>query len=207
MKTLMYEHPSAELLVERAQSGDHGAFERLVESHRERVRRFVASRAKLYLGPQIDPDEIAHETFVTAFGAISRFQWQSDGSFFRWLCGIAKNQLMKTAERAQEHDRLGDDEDARECGESPSKSIRRDERLSRLQQAVDDLPADYAKVVRLARIDGLRIKQIAERMDRSTDSVKHLLARALIRLRDSFGDTESLSLANRTLEFPESSDE
>lgn len=156
---------------------------------------------KLYVGPRMDPDEILQDSFVAAFEAIERFRWQGDDSLFRWLCGIAKHRMMKTADKSRQHERLTDDHGMSESVESPSKGVRRDERLSRLQQAIDNLPADYGQVLRLARIEGLRIKQIADRMKRSPDSVKHLLARALIRLRESFGDTESLSLPDRQLRF------
>ncbi len=166
MTILMIEQPTPEHLVERAQSGDRQAFEQLVATHRERLRRFVVSRIKLHLGPRIDSDEILQDTFVAAFEAIERFRWQTDDAFFRWLCGIAKHRLMKTTDRSREHDRLTKDHEMPESAESPSKAVRRDERLSRLQQAVDDLPADYGQVIRLARIEGLRIKQIAERMNR-----------------------------------------
>jgi RNA polymerase sigma factor (sigma-70 family) len=50
-----------------------------------------------------------------------------------------------------------------------------------------DLPPDYRRVIRLARIEGLKIQEIAERIGKSRDSVKHLLARALDSLRAGFG--------------------
>ena len=203
----MVEQPTPHRLVERAQGGDRQAFEQLVGSHRERLRLFVVSRIKLHIGPRIEPDEILHETFVAAFEGIERFRWQTEDAFFRWLCGIAKHRWMKTTEKSRKHDRLTKDHEMPESGETASQAIRRDERLSRLQRAVDDLPADYGQVIRLARIEGLRIKQIAERMNRSPDAVKHLLARALIRLRESFGDTESLNLPNRHLRFRKDDDE
>ena len=47
---------------------------------------------------------------------------------------------------------------------------------------------------KLARIEGLRIAEIAERMGRSRNAVAHLLSRALAKLKDTFGDTESFHL-------------
>jgi DNA-directed RNA polymerase specialized sigma24 family protein len=70
---------------------------------------------------------------------------------------------MKAMETSRKHERLPEGHDIPGSGESPSKAIRRDERLARLQRAVDDLPAEYGRVIRLARIEGLRIKEIAER--------------------------------------------
>lgn len=56
-------------------------------------------------------------------------------------------------------------------------------------------------MIRLARIEGLKIQEIAERLGMSRDSVKHLLARALASLRAGFGDTESPDLPDRRLRF------
>ncbi len=49
-------------------------------------------------------------------------------------------------------------------------------------------------MIRLARLEGLKSKDIAARMQRSQDAEHTLLARALQKLRDTFGDTESLGL-------------
>ena len=77
---------------------------------------------------------------------------------------------------------------------SPSRSLRRRERLDRLQAALDALSPDHRQVIVLARLKGLRMTEIAERMERSPNAVALLLARALAKLRESFGDTESLPL-------------
>lgn len=201
MTTVMVKQPTSETLVARAQKGDQTAFAQLVESHRERLRRFVESRIKLHIGPRIDVEEVLQDAFVVAFESLEGFEWQTADSFFRWLCGIAKHGLMKSAEELRRTARLANDHEVPGSGESPSKGVRRDERLCRLQRSLDNLPSDYCEVIRLARIEGLKIKQIAARMNRSPDSVKHLLARALNRLRESFGDTESLHLPNRHLRF------
>ena len=54
---------------------------------------------------------------------------------------------------------------------SPSRALRRHERLDRLQEALDSLSPDHRQVIVLARLKGLRIKEIAERMDRSPNAV------------------------------------
>jgi DNA-directed RNA polymerase specialized sigma24 family protein len=54
-------------------------------------------------------------------------------------------------------------------------------------------------VIVLARVEELKIREIAERMERSESAVKNLLLRALRELRQNFGDTESLRLPDRSL--------
>ncbi len=61
------------------------------------------------------------------------------------------------------------------------------------------LTPDQRNALMLARIDGLRAKEIAGRMNRSEEAVRQLLMRALRQLRTSIGDTESLHLPDRRL--------
>ena len=201
MKVLMVERHSNEFLVTRSQRGDRAAFDELVESHEERIRLFVVSRVKLHLGPRLEADEILQETFTRAYESISQFQWQGEDSFFHWLCGIAKHVLMKTARKFRKTESLDNAYDVPASEVSPSKVLRREERLDRLQKSIEDLPPDYRRVIEMARIQGLKIKEIAEQLGRSPESVKSLLARAVARLRDRFGDTESLHLPDQGLQY------
>ena len=197
----MAESPSAQELVDRAQRDDRGAFDRLAAANEDRLRRFIASWGKLHIGPGIDADEVRQETFARAFEAIARFEWQGEASFFQWLCGIAKHVLLKAAEKSQRRERLETGVEVPASGTSPSKARRREERLERLQRSIDDLPPDYRRVIQLSRIEGLKLEEVAKRLGRSRDSVKHLLARALASLRAGFGETDSLHLPDRGLHF------
>jgi RNA polymerase sigma-70 factor, ECF subfamily len=201
MKALMDEPTSPRQLVAEAQKGNRSAFDRLVGTYEGRVSQFIASRIKLHLGPRIDLDEIRQETFTRAYESIARFLWQGEDSLFQWLCGIAKHVLMKAAEKSRKNEQIERTLGLRASSPSPSKVLRRDERLARLQRSIDALPLDYRRVIELARMEGLKIEEIAERLGKSRDSVKHLLARALASLRAGFGHTESLHLPDRALRF------
>ena len=65
-------------------------------------------------------------------------------------------------------------------------------------------PQDVARL--LARIDGLSIEEVARRMNRSPNAVSHILLRALRKLRESLGDTESLHLPDRRFAREEGGD-
>ena len=59
---------------------------------------------------------------------------------------------------------------------------------------------DQKEAIELAKIDGLKVSEIAAQMKRSSDSVKQLLSRGLRQLRSSFGETESLHLPENAFE-------
>ena len=193
----MLEQTQIERLLHRAKEGDRAAFESLMERYESRVRLFVGSRTRYRLGPKLDTEEILQETFVRVYQSLGRLEWRGEDAFFQWLCSIAKHAVLKATEKSRK-DRAIDEADGLPAGDvSPSRLVRRNERFDRLQTSLDDLPEDYREVIRLARIDGLRIKEIAERMGRTPNAVKHLLARALTELKRHFGDTESLHLPDR----------
>jgi RNA polymerase sigma-70 factor (ECF subfamily) len=56
-----------------------------------------------------------------------------------------------------------------------------------LADARQRLPSNYRDVIMFRHLEGLSFAEVAQRMDRSIDSVKKLWIRALSRLRDSLG--------------------
>jgi RNA polymerase sigma factor (sigma-70 family) len=76
-----------------------------------------------------------------------------------------------------------------------------------LQRALESLSPDHREVILLARVEGLSMKEIAERLHRSPNAVVQLLWRALKKLRDAFGETESLHLPPRRLSEKEGANE
>ena len=77
----------------------------------------------------------------------------------------------------------------------------RAQRPERLERAVSELSPDHREVIRLARFEGLKVAEIAKRMERSPGAIHQLLARAMDQLKHGFGDTASLSLPDQALDF------
>ena len=142
-------------------------------------------------------DDVIQETLVRALESVSSFEWRGEGSFVRWLGGIAENVIRKTAERTVRRGRFQLTVDPAGSGDSPTKALRREERFDRLENALAGLPRDYREVIRLSRIEGLKHEEIAARMNRSHAAIRQLVIRALRMLRERFGDTESLRLPGR----------
>ena len=66
---------------------------------------------------------------------------------------------------------------------SPSHSAVRRERAVLLANALARLPADYREVLVLRELEGLTLGEAAQCMDRTTDAVQKLWARALVQMR------------------------
>ena len=181
-------------LCERAKSGDPGAFETLTNESLSRLRASVETWSKFRLGPAIDVEDVLQETFLRASRSMTRFEWQGDDAFFRWLCGIAKRALTQAIQDERRRMTSGSHPSIADSKPNQASVSRRTERFERLDSALRKLKPEYREVLVLSRIEGLKTKDIARRLDRSPNSIKHLMARALNELRSVFGDTESLHL-------------
>ncbi len=184
-------------LVERARQGDADAFGELFRLFRDHLLGTIRTRTGEALATALDPEDVLQDTYVRALGSISRFEWRGEGSTVRWLQGIASHLLLDAARRRARNKQLQIDRDPASDDPSASRDGRRKERFERLERAFQDLKPEYRKVLRLARIEGLQIGEIAARTGKSVSAISNLLLRATKQLKQGFGDTQSLHLGDR----------
>ena len=202
----MLEKDSNERLLLQAREGDHAAFEGLVEIYKPRLEAFVRWKLGSDLRRRVEVDDIVQETLAGAFDSIATLRSPDESAFFRWLTAIANHVIFNEARRQRRRPTVPFECDAAADGKaatsdpSPSEGMRRDERFERLERALDALRPDHREVIVLARIEGLPLAEVAERMNRSPGAVAQLLWRALKSLRERFGDTESFHLPDRRLQ-------
>jgi RNA polymerase sigma factor (sigma-70 family) len=190
-----------ENLARRAQKGDKDALGELITNYRSRLAALVNSRLNAHAVRTVETEDIVQETHLRACQAISRFTWQGGDSFLRWLGGIAEHVIVDVIRKSVKTRTSGLDTDLAASAQTASRLLRRGERFDRLRQAIDMLDADQRRVVLLARLKKLPIKVIAEEMGRSPDAISQLLIRAVRKLKELMGDTESLNLPHESIEF------
>ena len=195
MNAMLEQNTTLEL-VRRAQKGERVAFEELVAPIADRVLNAIRLGMGERLKGRVEPEDVLQDTFLRAWRSIERFEWQGQESFRRWLEGVASNLLLEAGKRETRHEVLEIPHEPQADQVSPSHHQRRKERFDRLQGCVSRLSPDQQTAVRLSRFEGLKIREVADRMGRSEAAVKSLLLRAMKELRGSFGDTESLGLPN-----------
>ena len=181
-------------LVECALRGDRAAFDSVCREYQARllatIRRMLGRASR----ERIEPEDILQDAFATAWASRAEFVWQGPDSFLRWLEGIARHRALHLSRRELRRAQLLELHRPDEEQVSPSRGARRVERFERLKAAVDSLPPQYRDVLRLARLEGRSVREIAEDLGKTESAVKNLLLRAMKRLRDVMPDTESLTL-------------
>ena len=96
-------------LLEKARSGDEDALSRVFEKHRRRLAVLIHYKLSPQARRFCDVEELVHETHLRAFRDISRFTYQTPGSFLRWLSSIADHVIIDRMRYENRECRAGDE--------------------------------------------------------------------------------------------------
>src|SRR5262245_35786268 len=151
-------------LIGRAREGSRPAFDELAAEITASLLAAIRRGIGEGLGAKLEPEDVLQETLLRAFKSIQHFRWQGELSFRRELEGSASNIPLRPARTEVRKRELQMERDPPASGVSPSRDARRVERFDRLQRSIDGLSPDHQTVIRLARLEGLKIQEIAERM-------------------------------------------
>jgi RNA polymerase sigma-70 factor (ECF subfamily) len=180
------------LLLQRAQSGELAAFEKLVELHRDRIYGLALRMTR----SEADAAEIAQDVFLSAFKGLSQFKGATIGEFVAWLNRIAGNQTLMKLRHRKVVSSVEDSLDSPQFNErgslvedvadwkSDALGQTLDAELSHaIQQASDALPEEYRRVFLLKDVDGLSYEEISEITGDSVPAIKSRLHRARLTMR------------------------
>src|SRR5438445_11005353 len=85
--------PDTEELLDAAATGDAPARGRLLNRHRQRLRRMVAVRLDRRLSARLDPSDLVQETLAEANRRLDAYLRDRPLPFYPWLRQIAWNRL------------------------------------------------------------------------------------------------------------------
>lgn len=155
------------------QAGDADAFQRIVERFQDPVFRvclqFLCDRGRA--------EDLAQETFVTAYRKIDQFDPQR-GRPIAWLLTIARRLCINSTKklRAITSDNLP--EPVSPTASEPDRSASRSEVFQALDRALENLSPEHRRVFVLAEIEELPHADIATIEDVELGTVKSRLSRA-----------------------------
>ena len=197
----MPDREATQSTIRRAREGDRGSFDSLIGDSRASLEAHVERRIGSYLRGRIDPEDVLQEAYARAWRSMAGFRGKDPPALLGWLKGIAEHVILDLLGQHKRKDILYVEEppDSPHGEPSPSKGLRREERLSRLEKALESLSPEQREVITLVRIEGLKIKDAAGKMNRTPNAAMKLLTRALKKLKETFGDTDSLHLPPRGL--------
>ena len=192
--------PDPVALLQAARTGDREALGRLLELYRNYLRLLARLQVGRRLQGKADPSDLVQEAFLAAQRNFEQFRGNTEGELVDWLRQILASKLVDLARRylgTRRRDvrlerQFAEDVDTSaaaldralaQAGSSPSEAAVRRERAVLLADAIKSLPADYGEVIILRHLEGLPLSVVAQRMDRTIDSVKKLWVRGIAKLR------------------------
>jgi RNA polymerase sigma-70 factor, ECF subfamily len=196
-----------EQMILEVRSGRETSLGSLLELYRNYLHLLARLEIGRRLQGKLDASDLVQETFLEAHRNFPRFRGTAEPQLVQWLRQIlaAKvanlvRQYFGTQARdvRLEQELAGElDNSSRMLGQelwaslaSPSQQAVQREQAVLLADALERLPADYREVIILRHLEGLTFPEVARRMERSQDSVEKLWLRALVRLRQVFGEPE-----------------
>lgn len=169
-------------LIQRAATGDRGAFEDLYR----RYARPVFGMALRRLGDRGRAEDAVQETFASVWRSASSYK-PDRGPGAPWLYAVARNAIVDRARARTETPTEFLEERADETA-GPADNAEQSWVAWRVHRALEELPEREREVVALAYWSGLSQSEVAEFLGLPLGTVKTRTRAALAHLADLLGE-------------------
>ncbi len=177
------------MLVRRARTGDQRAFAELVKRHKRGIERLIRPICRNSSSDEIE--DLVQEALTKALTHLDSYS--EEYAFSTWLYRIATNHAIDHLRRRRlsmfsisstpgGDSRGGDDEgkDLELEDESwvPDEVLLANERTKLIEEAIEQLPENYKRIIKLRHNDDLEYDEIAQKLNLPMGTVKVHLHRA-----------------------------
>jgi RNA polymerase sigma-70 factor, ECF subfamily len=179
-----YPMSMTDILQRIAEGADVEAFRKLFDAYAPRVKSYMMRQ-----GADADTaEELAQETLLTVWRKAALYSGDK-GSATTWIFTIARNLRIDKLRRETAWVALPDGYEQEVSPDAnPDQALAAEERRTRIQQVLADLPPDQHEVVVLSYVDGLSHGEIADRLRLPLGTVKSRMRLAYSKIRDAVGD-------------------
>lgn len=181
-------------LIERARSGDDGAFNQVVQVYRKRILGTIAR----LIGRPEDVEDVGQEVFLRLYFSLD--QLRTPEVFEPWLYRLTVNaayDYLRRQKRRRES-RMSDlSEQQVMMADAVAGSKQSDEtqRRGRVKEQVDDLLGQVSEedriLLMLKEVEGLSLKELEKIYNANENALKVRLFRARQRVLKAYGASES----------------
>lgn len=169
-------------LVVRSLKQDHEAFGQLIDRH----ATAIVNLAYRMVGNRAEAEDLAQETFLSAFKALSTFR--ADSKFSTWLYRIASNKCkdwlrVKRPGQAQHDVDVEEVLDVHLAEErTPEHLLSQQQVAQELEQAIQRLPPLYREAFILKHVEGLSYEEMQEILGVNSDTLKMRVYKGRVQL-------------------------
>lgn len=180
--------PTDEELLERIGAGDRAALELLLD----RCYPQVLLLCRRLCDNHHDAQDCAQNALISISRNLPRFDGRS--KFSTWVYRVTTNACFDELRRRRRRPQLGLVDDHASAvalepvtGEGPEGAALRSEQRSVLQEALDELPAEFREPVVLRDVGGLDYSEIADVLAIAPGTVRSRISRGRARLAQALG--------------------
>jgi RNA polymerase sigma-70 factor (ECF subfamily) len=177
------EDPDLEL-VARLRAGDRAAFDDLVRTYEEPIRRLV----QRYVAAPEDAKDVAQRTFIRVFERFDSFRGES--RFRTWLYRVAVNAALDHTRRQRHGETVPVEDDVAFTNSLGTEKLVAAEVWRKVHARLAELPPKQRLVVELRAFHELSFDEIAAIVGSSEDSAKMNYHHGVKRLRSLVGPKE-----------------
>jgi RNA polymerase sigma-70 factor, ECF subfamily len=193
-----------------AKAGDDAAKGELLNRFRPYLNVIAQRHLDERLQSRLDYADVVQITFLEATRDFGAFRGESIESLLAWLRNILRNNVstahqqhliaQKRSARKEVTLRVTSESGGSSLGmqdmvpsesSSPSQRMMRDEASVVLADCLEQLPATQREAIRMRYLEGMSLKEISERIDKSEMAVAGLLKRGLRALRQEMASRQS----------------
>ena len=183
--------------------------QRMLHEHAARLLDFVSGKLPADLRSFVEPRDVLQDVFFEAFQRIGEFEPRVNNAAYRWLVTIARHRVLALIRMQRASKRGGGrgafegvkDVDGVESmleelavyTRTPSQSAMSHELAAVMQKSMSRIEPQYKEVIQLRYIDGLSVKQSADKMGRTEGAIFMLCSRGLKSLREHLVEAGGLA--------------
>jgi RNA polymerase sigma-70 factor (ECF subfamily) len=181
--------PATSDLLRRAKGGSSEALNLLYERCAGRLLSYIRLRMGRELRARLESRDILQATLLKSLTHLDQFAGSETGSLTAWLARIADNEIRDRVDFQHRQRRdaarevpIADDPLLRATERSALSKVILDEEALQLEAALEALSPAHREVILLRKYEELSFREIAQRLGKSEDACRMLLARAMTAL-------------------------
>ena len=196
-------------LLKGVAGGDPSAVNRLMDRHREAVRRMIQMRLDQAVSRRVDASDVVQDVLMEASQRLNDYMANPSMPFHLWLRQLAKDRIIdmhrrhraaqrRSVDREQNLSGLGSDEQSaadlaallKDAELTPAAAALRKEMEERFLVALDQLEENDREIVVMRHFEHLGNSEVAEALNLSAPAAGMRYLRAIRKLRELLGGSD-----------------
>lgn len=176
----------------------------IVAQYEPYLRMLARTQMRKAYQAKIGASDMVQQAMLQAVQGLDGFRGQTEAEFRGWLRQILARHLchldrdMHRDKRDVRREQSMEQKLAQSSmrlegllageGPTPSQNVAFGENVLQVAEAIERLPESQREAIRLHYLEGMKLSEVAEQLDKSTGAVAGLLHRGMKTLREQLGD-------------------